>query len=163
MIDVGRLAVAQLDVVTVGPQLFYLLALLLGILGAILLVLAVMVLRVPSSSRAGPSASDAPHPPSVPIAALGAIDGRRTAPRRDLPASVVLMADTFDPNAMLERFRFRAQAVKNRPMPPIEGPGREEFKQQAKLDFMDYSILADGEASIEEGILTITVDLRPPS
>lgn len=137
-------------------------AVLLAVLGLALIGLAVLVVRQgsrqievarPMSSSAAP----ANNPLGVPVGP------RRSPPPRNVPASVVLMADAFDPSAMLERFKFRAQAVKNRPMPPVEGPAREEFKQQARLDYMDYSILADGSASIDDGILTITVDLRPPS
>ena len=62
---------------------------------------------------------------------------------------------------MVERFRTRADAVRSRGLPPIEGPDRERFKQQAREDFMDFAMLADAEASIEDGILTLRIDLRP--
>jgi hypothetical protein len=71
------------------------------------------------------------------------------------------MPDQFDPQAMVERFRARADAVKSRGLPPIEGPDRERFKQQAQADFMDFAMLGDAEPSIEDGILTLRVDLRP--
>ena len=32
---------------------------------------------------------------------------------------------------------------------------------EAKTDYMDYAIIADAEGSLEDGILTLTVDLRP--
>lgn len=76
--------------------------------------------------------------------------------------SVVGMSDGFDPQEMIQRFRERALAVKNRPMPPVEGPGREEFKRQAQRDFMDFAMIGDAEVSLEEGVLTLTIDLRPP-
>ena len=63
---------------------------------------------------------------------------------------------------MVERFRARAEAVRARGLPPIEGSDRERFKQQARVDFMDYAMLADADASIDDGILTLRVDLRPP-
>jgi hypothetical protein len=69
--------------------------------------------------------------------------------------------EEFDTSAMIERFRTRATAVKSRGIPPIEGPERQRFIEQARLDFMDYAMLGDAEASIEEGILTLRVDLRP--
>jgi len=72
------------------------------------------------------------------------------------------MAEALDLDAMLERFRGRADAVKRRQMPPIEGEQRKEFVRQAKLDFQDYAMLGDAEASLEDGILTLRVDLRPP-
>ena len=63
------------------------------------------------------------------------------------------MADEFDPQAMVERFRARAEAVRNRGLPPIEGPDRQRFNEQAQTDFMDYAMLGDAEASIEDGVL----------
>ena len=73
------------------------------------------------------------------------------------------MSDQFDPQAMVERFRARAEAVRSRGMPPIEGPDRERYKRQAQDDFMDYAMIADAEASIEEGVRTLRIDLRPPT
>jgi hypothetical protein len=40
------------------------------------------------------------------------------------------MAEEFDVDAMITRFRERAEAVRNRPMPPIEGPERRRFIQR---------------------------------
>jgi hypothetical protein len=71
------------------------------------------------------------------------------------------MPDQFDPNAMVERFRTRAEAVRSRGLPPVEGPDRERFKEQARADFMDFAMLGDAEPSIEDGILTLRIDLRP--
>ena len=73
------------------------------------------------------------------------------------------MAAQFDPQAMVERFRARANAVRSRGLPPIEGPDRERFKQQAQADFMDYAMIGDAEPSIEDGVLTLRIDLRPPA
>ena len=67
----------------------------------------------------------------------------------------------FDPAAMIERFRNRAEAVKTRGLPPVEGPERARFKEQAQLDFMDYAILGDADAEVIDGILTLRIDLRP--
>ena len=63
---------------------------------------------------------------------------------------------------MVERFRARANAVRNRGLPPVEGPERQRFKEQAQVDFMDYAMLGDAQATIEDGVLTLRVDLRPP-
>ena len=71
------------------------------------------------------------------------------------------MSEEFDPAAMVERFRARAAAVRSRGLPPIEGPERKRFAEQAQLDFMDYAMLGDAEAVLENGILTLRVDLRP--
>jgi hypothetical protein len=69
--------------------------------------------------------------------------------------------DQFDPDAMIRRFRARAEAVRSRGLPPVEGPDRQRVKEQAQADFMDYAMLGDAEASIEDGILTFHIDLRP--
>lgn len=72
------------------------------------------------------------------------------------------MADEFDPDAMIQRFKDRAKAVKKRDLPPIGGEERQRFIAQAKQDFQDYAIIADAAVTLEGGILTLTVDLRPP-
>lgn len=69
--------------------------------------------------------------------------------------------DTFDVAAMIDRFRARARAVKSRGLPPVEGPERKQFLEQMQLDYMDFAMLADADGSIEDGVLTLRVDLRP--
>lgn len=71
------------------------------------------------------------------------------------------MAEGLDVDAMLQRFRERAAAVKSRPLPPVAGDERAHFIRQAELDFMDYAIVGDAEWSLDDGILTLRVDLRP--
>jgi hypothetical protein len=71
------------------------------------------------------------------------------------------MADELDVDAMIERFRARAKAVRQRPIPPVEGPERQRFVDQARIDFQDYAIIGDATGRIEDGVLTLTVDLRP--
>ena len=72
------------------------------------------------------------------------------------------MSDSLDLDAMLQRFRDRAQAVKNRPLPPIAGDERTLFIEQAQNDFQDFAIIGDATAELVDGILTLKVDLRPP-
>jgi hypothetical protein len=72
------------------------------------------------------------------------------------------MAEGFDVDAMIQRFRDRAHAVKNRPLPPVAGEERTKFIEQAQLDYQDFAVVGDATASIDDGILTLTVDLRPP-
>jgi hypothetical protein len=64
---------------------------------------------------------------------------------------------------MVERFRQRAQAVRNRGLPPVEGPERQRFREQAQLDFMDFAMVGDATTTLEDGILTLRIDLRPPA
>jgi len=71
------------------------------------------------------------------------------------------VADGLDIEAMLARFRERAAAVRGRPLPPVAGEERQRFIQQAESDFMDFAIIGDATASIENGVLVLRVDLRP--
>lgn len=73
------------------------------------------------------------------------------------------MNEPFDPNEMVLRFRERAEAVKRRGVPPVEGPERQLFLEAAKLDFQDYAMLGDAVATLEDGILRLEIDLRPPA
>lgn len=67
----------------------------------------------------------------------------------------------LDIDAMIERFKSRAVAVKKRPLPPVAGEERQRFIEQAQLDFQDFAIIGDASASIEDGVLVLRVDLRP--
>jgi hypothetical protein len=73
----------------------------------------------------------------------------------------VVVPDQFDPQAMVERFRARAEAVRSRGLPPVEGPDRQRFIEQAQADFMDFAMVADAEPELKDGILTLRIDLRP--
>ncbi len=72
------------------------------------------------------------------------------------------MADDLDVDAMIERFRERAAAVRQRNLPPVGGDERTAFIKQAQTDFQDFAILADATATVEDGFLVLRVDLRPP-
>lgn len=76
--------------------------------------------------------------------------------------TVLGMADTLDVDAMVQRFRDRAQAVRNRTLPPVAGEERLRFIRQAEVDFQDFAIIGDAEGTIEDGVLVLRVDLRPP-
>ncbi len=60
---------------------------------------------------------------------------------------------------MLVRFRERAAAVRDRPMPPVAGPQREQFVRQAQLDFQDFAMLADATWDFTDGVLTLRMNL----
>ena len=64
---------------------------------------------------------------------------------------------------MLQRFRERALAVKKRPLPPVAGDERMNFIEQSQLDFQDFAIIGDAQAEMVDGVLTLRVDLRPPT
>lgn len=71
------------------------------------------------------------------------------------------MAHALDIEAMLGRFRERAASVKRRPLPPVAGEERARFIEQAKADFQDFAIIGDADATLDDGILTLRIDLRP--
>lgn len=73
------------------------------------------------------------------------------------------MADDLDLPAMIERFRERAASVKKRNLPPVGGEERANFIRQAQLDFQDFAMIGDATATLDDGILTLRIDLRPPS
>ncbi len=62
---------------------------------------------------------------------------------------------------MIKRFQARARAVRQRGIPPLEGPERKRFVEQARIDFQDYAIIGDATGTLVDGVLTLTIDLRP--
>lgn len=73
------------------------------------------------------------------------------------------MAEELDIDAMVTRFQERATAVKRRNLPPVAGEERARFIEQAQIDYRDYAMIGDAEASLEDGILHLRIDLRPPA
>ncbi|HEX4868647.1 MAG TPA: hypothetical protein VFV32_13635 [Acidimicrobiales bacterium] len=71
------------------------------------------------------------------------------------------MGEALDVDAMLQRFRDRARAVRDRPLPPVAGEERTRFIEQAQKDFQDFAIIGDAAAELVDGILTLRIDLRP--
>lgn len=72
------------------------------------------------------------------------------------------MASGLDVDAMIQRFRDRAAAVRNRTLPPVAGEERTKFVEQAQIDYQDFAVVGDAEGSIDDGVLTLRIDLRPP-
>lgn len=72
------------------------------------------------------------------------------------------MADDFDVDAMIARFQQRAKAVRSRGIPPVEGADRRRVIEQMQLDYQDYAMVGDATASLEDGVLVLRIDLRPP-
>jgi hypothetical protein len=71
------------------------------------------------------------------------------------------VSDELDVDAMLARFRERAAAVRDRPLPPVAGPERQRFLEQAQLDFQDFAMLGDARWEFVDGVLTLRIDLNP--
>ena len=73
------------------------------------------------------------------------------------------MADQLDLDAMISRFKERAEAVRTRPLPPIAGEERAKFLKQAQVDYQDFAIIGDATATIDDGVVHLRIDLRPPA
>ena len=71
------------------------------------------------------------------------------------------MNNELDIQAMVKRFQDRAAAVKKRDLPPVGGEERQRFIDQAQIDYLDYAIIGDSEVTLEDGVLTLRIDLRP--
>jgi len=65
----------------------------------------------------------------------------------------------LDVEEFLSRFRDRAEAVKARGIPPLEGEARKRFIDQAEKDFLDYSLVGAAEWSLEDGHLVLRIPL----
>jgi len=61
---------------------------------------------------------------------------------------------------MIDRFRERAEGVKRRNLPPVAGDERRHFLEQARIDYQDFAMIAEAEASLEAGVLHLKIDLR---
>ena len=60
---------------------------------------------------------------------------------------------TFHIEEFQIRFKERAEAVKNRPIPPVGGDERLAFIKQAEKDYQDYMIISDSEYEITDDYL----------
>jgi hypothetical protein len=69
------------------------------------------------------------------------------------------MAEKFDVDAMIRRYRERASAVKERPLPPVAGEERRLFVERAEIDYTDYALIGNASWSVEEGELVLRIPL----
>ena len=69
------------------------------------------------------------------------------------------MSDELDVDAMLDRFRNRAQAVRQAVAAGGRPPG-EQFLAQAQLDFQDFAIVGDATWEFADGDPLLRVDLN---
>lgn len=63
--------------------------------------------------------------------------------------------------AMADRFKERASAIEKSGMPPLEGVMRKKWLEQRELDYRDFLMIADCDITLDDGILTMMLDLRP--
>lgn len=61
---------------------------------------------------------------------------------------------------LLDRYKERAEAVKNRSIPPVGGDDRMAFVKQAEIDYQDFMIIADSEVEITEEYLILKFKLN---
>jgi hypothetical protein len=66
----------------------------------------------------------------------------------------------FDVDAMLERYAQRASAVRERPLPPVAGEGRQKLIQQAETDYTDYALVASANWEIDGTHLVLKIPLQ---
>lgn len=69
----------------------------------------------------------------------------------------------LDVDEMIQRYRTRAEAVKDRPLPPVAGEERKKFVAQAETDFLDYSLIGNAEWSTDGDYLVLRIPLKPSS
>lgn len=65
----------------------------------------------------------------------------------------------FDVDAFIQRFRDRAEAVRDRPLPPVAGGERQKFVQQAETDYTDFALVGSAAWSVEDGNLVLRIPL----
>lgn len=69
----------------------------------------------------------------------------------------------FDVDAMIDRFARRAEAVQERPLPPVAGEERRKFVEQAETDYTDFALLSKASWRVEDGNLVLSIPLSNPS
>ncbi len=57
------------------------------------------------------------------------------------------------------RFAKRAEAVRERGVPPLEGQARKSFIDAAELDHFDYSLIASAQWSVEDDHLVLRIPM----
>lgn len=68
---------------------------------------------------------------------------------------------SLDVDAMIARFANRAQAVKDRPLPPVAGDERKLFLAAKEQDFLDFNLVANATWAVEDDHLVLRIPLRP--
>ena len=66
---------------------------------------------------------------------------------------------SFNIEEFINRYKERAEAVKNRSIPPVCGDDRIAFIKQAETDFQDFMIIADSEFTVEKDYLVFKYKL----
>jgi hypothetical protein len=65
----------------------------------------------------------------------------------------------LDMDDFLKRFQDRAEAVRERGVPPLEGTARKQFIESAELDYLDYSLVGSASWSVDQGELVLRIPI----
>lgn len=65
----------------------------------------------------------------------------------------------LDMDEFFARFAKRAEAVRERGVPPLEGQARKSFIEAAELDYFDYSLVASAQWSVEDDTLVLKIPM----
>ncbi len=66
----------------------------------------------------------------------------------------------FDVDEFLRRFRERAEAIRDRGLPPVAGEERRRLIEQAERDYADFMLIADSSWALEDDALVLRIPLR---
>lgn len=67
----------------------------------------------------------------------------------------------LDVDAMIDRYKERATAVRDRPLPPVAGPERKKFVDQAETDYLDFALVGNATWEVVDEHLVLRIPLRP--
>ena len=73
----------------------------------------------------------------------------------------IIKDTTSEVSNMQVRFRERAKAITGAQMPPLEGEMRRRWIAQKEADYQDFLMIADCDVDFTDGILHLSLDLRP--
>ncbi|MCL1597834.1 MAG: hypothetical protein M3094_01520 [Actinomycetia bacterium] len=65
----------------------------------------------------------------------------------------------LDMDEFLARFAARAEAVRERGVPPLEGEARKAYIEAAEKDYFDYSLVAAAQWAVEDDKLVLRIPL----
>lgn len=66
----------------------------------------------------------------------------------------------LDVDEFLARFRDRADAVRDRGVPPLEGEARKAFIRQMETDHLDYTLVGSASWAVEDDHLVLRIPLK---
>jgi hypothetical protein len=66
----------------------------------------------------------------------------------------------LDVDEFLKRFRDRAEAVRERGVPPLEGEARRTFIESMEQDYLDYRLVGSASWAVEDEHLVLRIPLN---